>query len=60
MTYTSSYFLTCGITYTAVFIAQSLPQENPVMQGLRDGGRAAMDELSGDWGTGRHRRRSFY
>jgi hypothetical protein len=31
-----------------VFIAQSLPQENPIMLGFRDGGRAAMDELGGD------------
>ena len=49
MTYTGSYFLAYGITYAAVFIAQSLPQENPVMQGFRDGGRAAVDELSGSW-----------
>jgi len=29
-----------------VFVAQSLPQDNPVMHGFRDGGAAAMDELS--------------
>ena len=45
MAYTGSYVLAYGIVYAAVFIAQSLPQENPVMQGLRDGGRAARDEL---------------
>jgi microcystin-dependent protein len=47
MTYTGSYILAYGVVYAAVFIAQSLPQENPIMHGLRDGGRAAMDELSG-------------
>jgi hypothetical protein len=34
-----------GVVYATVFVAQSLPQENPVMQGFRGGGRAAMDEL---------------
>ena len=47
MTYTGSYILAYGVVYAAVFIAQSLPQENPVMHGFRDGGRAAMDELCG-------------
>ncbi len=45
MTYTGSYVLAYGIVYAAVFVAQSLPQENPIMHGFRDGGRAAMDEL---------------
>jgi len=45
MAYTGSYVLAYGIVYAAVFVAQSLPQENPVMQGFRDGGRAARDEL---------------
>jgi hypothetical protein len=47
MTYTGSYILAYSVVYAAVFIAQSLPQENPIMHGFRDGGRAAMDELSG-------------
>jgi hypothetical protein len=29
-----------------VFVAQSLPQENPIMNGLRDGAREAMEQLS--------------
>ena len=45
MAYTGSYVLAYGIVYAAVFVAQSLPQENPVMKGLRDGGRAARDGL---------------
>jgi hypothetical protein len=47
MTYTGSYILAYGVVYAAVFIAQSLPQENPIMHGFRDGGRAAMDEFGG-------------
>jgi hypothetical protein len=46
MVYTASYILAFGIVYTAVFVAQSLPQENPVMRGFRVGGQAAMDKLS--------------
>jgi hypothetical protein len=44
--YSGSYALAYGIVYAAVFVAQSLPQDNPVMHGLHDGGGAAMDELS--------------
>jgi hypothetical protein len=47
MTYTGSYILAYGVVYAAVFITQSLPQENPIMHGFRDGGRAALDELGG-------------
>ena len=45
MTYTGSYVLSYGVVYAAVFIAQSLPQENPIMQGFCDGGREAADQL---------------
>jgi hypothetical protein len=45
MAYTSSYVLAYGIVYATVFVAQSLPHDNAVMRGLRDGGRAAADEL---------------
>ena len=41
--YTGSYVLAYGVVYAAVFIAQSLPHENPVMNGFRDGGQAAME-----------------
>jgi hypothetical protein len=44
MIYSGSYAL--AYVYAAVFVAQSLPQDNPVMHGFRDGGGAAMDELS--------------
>jgi len=46
MIYSGSYALAYGVVYAAVFVAQSLPQDNPVMHGFRDGGGAAMDELS--------------
>jgi hypothetical protein len=43
--YTGSYVLSYGLVYAAVFAAQSLPQENPMMRGFRDGGRAALDQF---------------
>jgi hypothetical protein len=45
LVYTGSYVLAYGIVYAAVFVAQSLPQENPIVKGFRDGGQAARDEL---------------
>ena len=45
LVYTGSYVLAYGVVYAPVFVARSLPQENPVMRGFRDGQRAAMDEL---------------
>jgi hypothetical protein len=46
MIYSGSYALAFGAVYAAVFVTQSLPQDNPVMHGFRDGGTAAVDELS--------------
>jgi hypothetical protein len=43
--YTGSYVFAYGVVYATVFVARSLPQENPIMRGFRDGGRAAFDEL---------------
>ena len=45
MFYTGSYVLAYGVVYATVFVAMSLPQENAVMRGFRDGGQAAVDEL---------------
>ena len=45
MVYTGSYVLAYGAVYATVFVARSLPQENPIMRGFYDGGRAALDEL---------------
>jgi hypothetical protein len=47
LTYTGAYALAYGAVYATVFVARSLPQENPLMHGFRDGGKAAMDELGG-------------
>ena len=48
MVYTGSYVLAYGVVYATVFVASSLPQDNPLMRGLRDGGRAAMVEFDAD------------
>jgi hypothetical protein len=48
MVYTGSYVLAYGTVYAAVFVARSLPEENPIMHGFRDGGQAARDELGDD------------
>jgi hypothetical protein len=45
MIYSGSYALAYGIVYATVFVVQLLPQDNPVMHGFHDGGKAAMDEL---------------
>ncbi len=45
ITYTGAYAISFGIVFTAVFITQWLPQENPVMDGFSDGARAARDSL---------------
>ena len=44
--YTSSYMLSYGIVYAAVFVARSIPQENPIVEGFIDGGRAAIEALN--------------
>jgi hypothetical protein len=45
MFYTGSYVLAYGVVYATVFVAQSPPQDNPIMRGFRDGGQAAVGEL---------------
>jgi hypothetical protein len=45
LAYTGPYFLAYGVVYATVFLAQSLPQENPVMKGFHDGAQAATDAL---------------
>jgi hypothetical protein len=51
LVYTGSYVLAYGVVYAAVFAVQSLPQDNPVMRGFSEGGRAARNRL----GTGTDR-----
>jgi hypothetical protein len=45
-TYTSSYMVSYGIVYATVFIARSIHQDNPVVEGFIDGGRAAIEALN--------------
>ena len=45
MIYSGSYALAYGLVYAVVFVVQMMPQDNPVMHGFHDGGKAAMDEL---------------
>ena len=44
--YTGSYMLSYGLVYATVFVAKSLPQDNPVVEGFIDGGRAAIDAVN--------------
>lgn len=44
--YTSSYMVSYGIVYATVFLAKSVPQDNPIVEGFIDGGRAAMEALN--------------
>ncbi len=48
LAYSGSYWLSYGVVYAAVFVAHSLPQDNPVMHGLRDGAGAAIDALKSE------------
>ncbi len=48
LAYRGSYWLSYGVVYATVFVAHSLPQENPVMHGLRDGASAAIDALKSE------------
>lgn len=45
-TYTSCYMISYGVVYATVFLAKSIPQDNPVMEGFIDGGRAAIDAVN--------------
>ena len=48
VTYTTSYVLAYGVVFATVFVAKSIPRENPVMHGIVDGGCAATDALTRD------------
>lgn len=45
-TYTTCYMISYGIVYATVFLAKSLPQNNPIVEGFIDGGRAAIDAVN--------------
>ena len=44
--YTTSYMISYGLVYATVFVAKSIPQENPIVEGFIDGGRAAIDAVN--------------
>ena len=48
ISYTGAYAISFGVVYTAVFLTQWLPRDNPVMDGFSDGARAARDSLQAD------------
>jgi hypothetical protein len=35
-----------GVVYASVFVAKSIPQDNPIVEGFIDGGRAAVEALN--------------
>jgi len=43
--YSTSYVLSYGVVYAALFVVQSLPGESAVMHGFHDGGTAARGAL---------------
>lgn len=46
LTYTTCYMISYGVVYAAVFVTKSLPQQNPIMQGFIEGGRAAVQAVN--------------
>lgn len=45
-TYTSCYMISYGVVYATVFLAKSIPHDNPVVEGFVDGARAAIDAVN--------------
>lgn len=43
MIYNACYYLSYGVVFPTVFVARTIPQNNPVVHGLIDGAHAAMD-----------------
>ena len=44
--YHTSYAISYGVVFPTVFIARSIPQNNPLVHGLHDGANAAKDMIS--------------
>jgi hypothetical protein len=45
-TYKGAYMVSYGVVYATVFVASAVPRQNPLVEGLMDGGRAAIDALN--------------
>ena len=45
LVYTSCYSLSYGIVFPTVWVAKSIPPDNPVVTGLAEGAKAAIDAV---------------
>ena len=43
--YNAAYYLSYGFVYPIAWVGQLIPRENPIAFGIRDGAKAAWDEL---------------
>jgi hypothetical protein len=46
LTYTTSYAISYGVVFPALFISRAIPKENAVVHGLIDGAAAARDAVA--------------
>jgi len=46
LTYTTSYAISYGVVFPALFVARAIPKENAFVHGLIDGAAAARDAVS--------------
>lgn len=46
LVYKSTYSVSYGVVYGVVFVANVFPKNNPVVHGLSDGARAALDAVA--------------
>ena len=46
LTYTTSYAISYGVVFPALFVARAIPRENALVHGFLDGGAAARDAVA--------------
>lgn len=46
LTYTTSYALSYGVVFPAMFVSRAIPKENAIVHGLIDGAAAARDAVA--------------
>ena len=54
-TYTATYFTAFAVVFTVFFVGKVIPKKNPVIEGFRDGGRAANDVIDETLRKGRRK-----
>jgi hypothetical protein len=54
-TYTATYFTAYAVVFTVFFVGKVIPKKNPVIEGFRDGGRAASDVIDETLRKGRRK-----